>query len=844
MKPVFKILKISAAVLFLAIVILIAAAQIMQDKVAGIVLSSLNRTISTKLHYGTVRFSFLSHFPHASLELQDVLVSSSPTFNKASFAKINTDTLLSARAVAVEFRITDVFTGNYNADRISARHGYLNIFTDSAGMVNYNITTGTVGASGSPALNLERIGITDIQTFYNDLSSRVIIKASIHDGSFKSRIKGEDITFAGTADILLKGLQVNSINIARKVLAKTDIDIVKSLGGINIRKGSFRVDNSELDVAGSISASDIYDLRVSGKNIHLSRMKNYLHDSYYAAVAEYEADGILNVDGKIKGMMTRNINPHTEIGFRLEKGKFTRGRSKLSADHISFDGNFSNGPRNKPATCSVRIRNISAKAGSSQFKGSFALSDFDNPYAEISVKGRIIPSEIIDLFEITGIKEVSGTADADLKFSGRTDLAKKLSFSTFARMKTEGQLGFRSFSLTLKNGFTLKNINGDLKFTDAIRADKLSLTYKGHRFAVDGEFKNLLRWLDKEPVKLVVKADVSLDRLIPGAFQENSAAASSARTRAFRLPPDVYLDLNFRIDSLRYKTFTSSNISGSLNYKPKILTFKSFNVKALNGTISGNGFIVQNPNGSVLSKGIFRVAEVDVNKAFISFQNFGQSFLKAENIAGSLSGSFSLLLPLDSMGRPLVKSLVAEGKYTLVNGALLNFDPMKRLSAFAELSELQNIHFEKLENDFFIRNNYLYIPTMEVRSSVADLSVNGKQSFDTDYEYHVKILLSELLSKKIKPGKKTNNEFGDIQDDGLGRTSMLLRISYKGKDVKVGYDMKAAAVEVKKNFDSEKKNLKSILNEEYGWYGNDSTAVQKPGTKEKKARFKVTWDDK
>jgi hypothetical protein len=844
MKPVFKILKISAAVLFLAIVILIAAARIMQDKVAGIVISSLNRTISTKLHYGTVRFSFLSHFPHASLELQDVLVSSSPTFNKASFAKINTDTLLSARAVSVEFRITDVFSGNYNADRISAKHGYLNIFTDSSGMVNYNITTGSVSASGSPALNLERIGVSDIQTFYNDLSSRVIIKGSIRDGSFKSRIKGEDITFAGTADILIKGLQVNGINIARKVPAKTDIDILKTREGINIRKGLLKVDNSELDVEGTISASDIYDLRVNGKNLHISKMKNYLHDSYYTAVSEYDADGILTVDGKIKGMMTRNINPHTEFGFRFEKGNFTKGHSRPSADHISFEGTFSNGPRNRPSTCSVRIRNISAKAGSAQFKGSFALSDFDNPYAEIAIKGKIIPSEIIDLFEITGIKEISGTADADLKFAGRTDLVGKLSFSTLARLKTEGRLDFKALSMTLKNGFTVNNVNGELTLAEAIRVNKLSLTYKGHRFAVDGEFKNLLKWLNKDPVNLIVKADVSLDRLIPEAFQTKVAAASTARAGSFRLPPDVFLDLNFRIDSLRYKTFTSSNISGSLNYKPKILTFKSFNIKALNGTISGNGFIVQNPNGSVLSKGIFRVADVDVNKAFTSFQNFGQNFLKAENIAGSLSGSFSLLLPLDSMARPQVKALVAEGKYTLVDGALLNFDPMKRLSAFAELTELQNIHFEKLENDFFIRNNYLYIPTMEVRSSVADLSVNGKQSFDTDYEYHVKILLSELLSKKIKPGKKGNNEFGDIQDDGLGRTSMLLRISYKGKDVKVGYDMKAAAVEVKKNFDSEKKNLKSILNEEYGWYDNDSTAVQKPEAKAKKTRFKVTWDDK
>jgi hypothetical protein len=267
-------------------------------------------------------------------------------------------------------------------------------------------------------------------------------------------------------------------------------------------------------------------------------------------------------------------------------------------------------------------------------------------------------------------------------------------------------------------------------------------------------------------------------------------------------------------------------------------------MNALKGSISGNGFILQNSNNSVLSKGMFSISNVDVNQAFKSFQNFGQNFLKAENIAGSLSGSFSLLLPLDSMLTPQVRSLTAEGKVMLMNGGLINFDPVKELSSFIELSELENIHFEKMENDFFIRNNYVFVPTMEVRSSAVDLSVNGKHSLDNDYEYHVKVLLSEILSRKRdrNRNKSTVTEFGEVQDDGLGRTSMLLKVVYKGKDVEVSYDMKAAATQVKENFKTERKTMKNILNQEYGWFKNDSAAVQK--TPEKKTRFKVTWDDK
>ena len=188
-----------------------------------------------------------------------------------------------------------------------------------------------------------------------------------------------------------------------------------------------------------------------------------------------------------------------------------------------------------------------------------------------------------------------------------------------------------------------------------------------------------------------------------------------------------------------------------------------------------------------------------------------------------------------------MKTLTAEGKYHLVNGALINFDPVKQLSSFIELSELENISFEQLDNDFFIRNNFLYVPQMEVNSSAADLSVNGKHSFDNDYEYHVKILLSEILSRKRHKNKSNVSEFGAVEDDGLGRTSLLLKIIGKGDNAKVGYDMKAAGTEVNKNIKKERQTLKTILNQEYGWYKSDSTVNKKKP--EKKTRFKIKWDD-
>ena len=846
MKIYIKIFRLLAILILTIAVILFSAARVMQDKVADIILKSLNKNISTKLHIGSFRLSFLSKFPKASLELRDVLVQSSPNFSSLSFKGINTDTLLAARNVSIEFKITDILVGNYTLERIRARNGIVNFYTDSEGKVNYDITTaGAKSGSDEFTIDLKKIYLSDIRSYYNNLATKLIINATVRKGTLKSMIHGNNVSFNAAGELQIDSLQLYSTRINKQIIADADIDLQKTKNGISFKKGNLHIDNYDFGLDGFISSDNIYDLKITGRNIDISKIRNYLPDKYSSMLSDYDPRGILVLDSRIKGLMTRTSNPHTETTFRLEKGQIKYGKSDLAIKNLSFEGIYSNGAKNRPETGSVRIKDLSAKLGSADYHGSFLLSGLNDPYAELTLKGKFLPDEIREFFGLKNISETGGSFEFDFKLSGKVDLKNNFDLSHVIDMKTEGNIVFSSFSIGLNNNRILVNdVTGSLLIDNTILARNLKFLYKGQRISVDGEFRNLLQWLEGRPLQLTATADVAFNRFIPEAFLKDSfsTGTTASKKSVFKLPDDLVLDINFKIDSLSYKTFSSSRISGTLNYKPRLLTFKSFNMKSLNGNISGNGFILQNNNKSVLSKGIFNVTNVDVNKAFTSFQNFGQNFLKAENIAGTLSGSFSLLLPLDSFLNPQIRSLTAEGKFILANGGLINFDPVKELSSFIELSELENIHFQQMENDFFIRNNYLYIPQMEVRSSAVDLSVNGKHSLDNDYEYHVKVLLSEILSKKRMKNKRSVTEFGEVEDDGLGRTSMLLKIVYKGEDVKVSYDVKAAANEVKSNLKEERKTLKTILNQEYGWFKNDSAEMQKPA--EKKQRFKVTWDDK
>jgi hypothetical protein len=843
MKVFYRFLKFLAILVIVITTTLFLASFVMQDTVAGIILRSLNKNISTKYEFKSVRLSFLKRFPNASLDLKNVFVHSSPGFDKTCFTGINTDTLLYAGSATVEFSLADVIRGIYDIDRIGVKGGRLNLYTDTAGAVNYEISVeGDTDVTTNFILNLERINVSEVKATYNDLETKLLIKGFVDNGRLKSRITGKDIDFTAEGEFRIDLFRLNNFTVAKSIEAESDLRLFSSDKGILFRRSTLKLDDYLFNLSGSISSDDVYDLTISGEQIDISAIKNYLPDKHQTRIAGYNPSGVLNIKGIVKGPSTPVINPGIQVDFEVENGNVTYGTSAVTIKDLSFDGKFTNGRRMSAETSSLSITGFRGTLGSSQYTGSLVLSDFNALYGKLDLKGRVLPAEIKEFFNLQDVSTASGSIDLDLKMQGMIPNKEKYYLSDLFSLDPDADLKFNSFSLGIrKDSLLVNDVAGNILVSDTVIARDVKLTFRAQKFILNGLFINFPGWVSGERVVLRGSADISCDKLMPEILFHESADSASENETGYHFPRDVIMDLKIKTQKLIYKTFEAENITGEFSYKPKLLNFKSLNFNSMEGTISGNGFLVQNADKSFMGRGNFILDKIDVNKAFISFRNFDQDFIKAENLSGTVSGSLSLLLPMDSLLNPNFKSITAEGKFVFTDGALIDFKPVQELSSFIHISELKDIHFDRLENDFFIRNNFIYLPMMDVKSSAADLTVNGKHSWDNDYEYHVRILLSEALSKKIGKPKPNTTEFGAVQDDGLGRTSLLLKIEGNDEDVKVGYDLKAAGNQVKSEIKSERQNLKTILNQEFGWYKNDTAVNSTTTTKPK--RFRITWEE-
>ena len=862
-----KILKILAIAIASLLIVSLTISICLQDKVADAILKSMSDKLLTKYDYSSVRLSLLRQFPKASLSIKDMTVLSSSNFDKRSFGGIKADTLLYAEHVDVEFVLWHLLIGEYNVDAINIKNGNLALLVDRLGFVNYELTEKSKKEEAKKfVLSLKKIAINNVFATYDNLATSVKIAGLIDKGTVKTRISTKAVDFATSATAIVDTIRVAYLNLSNTINTNIDLNIHNTDAGITFENSSLKFDKHILSLDGSISKDKELDLTVGGEGLNLARIKDYLPEGINKKLEGYNATGSLDINGTIKGTYRRTVLPSLAFNFEAKNSSIKHTGSNIPIKGFSIIGTYTNGSKQTSETSAIKIEDVKGAIGSFIFRGSMNLQNLETPNISIVLDGNGNTEDIANFFNTKYLTEASGDVALNLKAKGVYHRDKTYSLHDIFSFNPTLVVTANDFNVNLNNEqFVIEQVNGGLTITDDIIANNFSFKYLDQSILVNGSFKNLASWLSGKDVDVVAAAKVKADKLYLDNFvnQKNKKAKSDTK-KPFEFPSDISFDFDVDVADFSYQDIKATDIKGMVSYKPTIFNLNTVSMNILDGQASITGFIVKNSDNTLLLRGTSNLNNINIHDAFVTFKDFGQTYLKAKNIEGNVTGNISALMTMTPSFKINKQTLTVEGDYNITNGALINFDPVKKLSKFVELSELENIRFERMKNDLIIKNNNIYFPQMDIKSSVADFSISGQHSFDNEYEYHIKLLLSEILSAKYKKNKKKNVEFGAVEDDGLGHTSILLAINNNG----VKYDMKAAGERIRQEFQKEKQGLREIFREEYGTSNNrqnktttpaeavTETEVKTTATEETKEtdsntsnnkkntpRFKITWDD-
>jgi hypothetical protein len=220
--------------------------------------------------------------------------------------------------------------------------------------------------------------------------------------------------------------------------------------------------------------------------------------------------------------------------------------------------------------------------------------------------------------------------------------------------------------------------------------------------------------------------------------------------------------------------------------------------------------------------------------------NFGQDVIVSDNVSGKLTATIWFV---GTWGKNLhcnLNRIIVKSNLLIENGELIQFKPILALNKYIKGADLQHIKFQTLKNQVEVRNQTIYIPAMEIKSSALDLTASGTHTFNNIIDYKLQMYLSQLMGKKVK---SMNTEFGTIEDDGLGRMKIFLTMTGPMANPKVIFDKKSLEQKITQDVKKEKDEFRNILRKEFGLTKKDTAKAVQPKPRQEELELELETGD-
>jgi hypothetical protein len=840
---------LSVIALFLSFIIIIAlVAFFNQEKIKNYIIEELNKQLDTELLVEKIDFSVFKRFPYASVVFYNVTA-------KDAVNTKNKGDLLKASNIYMQFNLWNLLRAKYKISRIEITDAHIRLIVFKDGTDNYHFwKTSDTTNENSFSFYLQKVLLNNTHISYVDYIANndysIYVKQSILNGHFASEeyslytsancfiyhIKtGENIFLHNKNVDINFNLDVNN-NTANYILKNSFL----SLGNMNFNvDGNWISNNNEQNI----------DININGKNINLSDFIKEIPNDYKSFLNDFDISGNIDAKCNLKGSLKNNNIPAININAELKKGKFKQKSTGVALENLNFSFAFDNGASRNPSSYSIIINNINGKLKNGNIAGNIKLKNIKRPEIILNLNANLELKDLNSFLKIDTIQDIKGSINGNIFFKGQANASGKFTAKDFVNSEVNGNINISDCNVKFINSSQIiNNLSGNFVFNNNdvnvnnlkgyIEIYDINNNTSVNDFSLTGSFTNLLPYLFIKNQSLNIDADfisnnIEMNKLLSAS---NNSSPKTEKQYYLELPEDINFNLNVNIKNFSFDRFKATDASGKIILNNKQIEATKIRFYTMDGYIMASGLIDNNRNNNILLSCDLNLEKVNINKLFYQFYNFGQESMKDNNLKGKVNAQIQFAAFCNNSLNIDVNTVYVKTSINIENGELINYKPVQGLSSYIKGRDLSHIKFSSLKNEIEIKDRIIYIPSMEIKSSALNMTLNGNHNFDNEIEYHIGILLSELKN----PDKtKKEEEFGPIEDDGLHKGKYYFLITgtvdnpiYKKID-KTAYKEKIIT-DIKK----EKENLREILNKEFGWGKKDSVKKGSVNSTKEKDEFK------
>ncbi len=829
-----------------------------RDHAISILRAQLDEYLLTEIHVrkNNIHVSLIKKFPYAVVDLEDILIKSSPDFTRSDFQNPNSDTLLFASTISLMFNLKSLFTKTYVLKKIEIQDAKLNILGDTKGRFNYNILRKNRTNELQDTINfdLNDIRIRNLLFNYNIRKSDVRITGKIQKAQLSGSFSESEFHLNSRFEVRNTSIEVEGKNLIADEDFSLKCDLQEKESVYIFSKGDLTLFGIHMNAEGTYnSTKSDYNFSLACTSALFQKLDNNLVNRYLGDLDLKPTGGNMDIRFQISG---RNpVPPLIKLSFLINNGVIKHRESRIKAENVFIKGFYTNGQQRKANSNHLQLDSLFLKSGSTEIYLSGSIDNFMSPSIKGNIRGNLELSKLSIFKSVEEKIEMKGNISMNVTIDGTLPQVKNLKTKDIRKINLQGILLLDEASFNMKNrAIPSSTVSGriSLKNLSEIYLENIHVNTGVSDLQLKGSVTNLPFFTSDHSQFPIYRCSVISNEFHMEDFLMTPDGESDSMQVLFPDSMIVYAD--FTVKSFAFGKFQANGVSGTLSYQPKTIEIKDFVMQSQGGTIQSDISFTQLER-TITSNSEANFQHVDIRDLFYAFNDFGQSVLTHEYIDGALTGYADVTAVWDLHLNPLYDKLTIRSDFIIEKGELVNYQPLLGLSDYIQVEELKHIKFDDLHADVWVADRKVVIEQTQINSSAISLLASGEHDFENRYAYRIQVHLADVLWKKAKKKKNLDTEFGYIVDDEHQRTILPLIITGKDTIFKVSYDKKTGGsifrdriIQEKQEWkelvypdpstNSDKQNFKVEWNEE-----DDSPVNTSPNDNDNADEFHIEWDD-
>ena len=749
-----RVLKWTGLILLVLVVLPVTIAAILVTIYSGDIskriVQEAKERYNIDVSVGKITFDLLDNWPHASIQLNNVVVHGDTLGHKFGIV---------AGAINLSFNAQKLFEKSFEVRQVAIHEASIHVVRV---LTDIELPPEKVRDTGAVKLKLSKINLKNVDFQYDypatGRSHGLIAKhITLH-------LKKLEEGFSGNADGTwwIKGLTGNRQH--GPFLANTSLSGKIAFTWFNedrtflvkpcvVKAGLTEVALSALVIGKGDKRAM---LCIAAKQAQFNRLKALVNENIRSKINRYSCDQPVDVEATLVLDTDSAAPPRVKVAFESSNATITFTNNAEPFKACAFKGrlDLSSGD---PSNATIRLYPCKAQFKGHAITADVCINNLREPYlklvASVSMNAARLASGEAKKHNLSGTITTDFSFEAPLKkfniqqpWLPPAKLSAEIRSSNLVYTTHQGRFRYQASGTARLIGSVLKFSNVQLKSP----IGTLEIT---------GSAAQLPEYLsgDKKTIcQVELFAHSALLNLNP-LFTSSTTQKKTTTQKT----GNIVVHLQLLADKFVVNAFKAERLNASINFSGDDLSLKNLQMSTCRGTVRAQGLLT---DFQKLSLNI-ESENLDIKELFKELREFNQQAITSSNISGRLQLQSRLSLQLDKTFGIVPGSMHGDVDLHVKDGHLLGFPPLIDLqNAVFPNRNFHDVAFTELSERFTMRGTIIRIHELEVASDLLTFYVAGGM-YDLNGPSTINVLIpwSNLKKKKGETPKLSGKSAEDAR---------------------------------------------------------------------------------